>query len=182
VQEGKIRKYGWSTDFPDRAEVFAKGSGCAAIQFQLNVLDDNPQVVALCEKYKLAAINRGPLAMGILTEKYTHQTKPSADDVRGENSPEWMKYFKNGRPNPEWLSKRDAVLEILKSNGRTIAQGAIAWLWARSKVTLPIPGFRTVAQVKENTVALEKGSLTGDQMKEINRLLGRQAESNRTIS
>jgi aryl-alcohol dehydrogenase-like predicted oxidoreductase len=42
VQEGKIRAYGWSTDFPDRARVFAEGQHCTAIQLQLNVLDDNP--------------------------------------------------------------------------------------------------------------------------------------------
>ncbi|HNT78416.1 MAG TPA: aldo/keto reductase, partial [Anaerolineae bacterium] len=165
--------YGWSTDFPDRAEVFAQGEKCAAIQLQLNVLDDNPAVIALCERYNLAAINRGPLAMGLLTGKYTAETKPSADDVRGEKSPEWMKYFVDGRPNPEWLTKRDAIREILMSEGRTVAQGALAWLWARSPQTLPIPGFRTVQQVEENARAMEFGPLTSEQMREIAGLLGR---------
>jgi aryl-alcohol dehydrogenase-like predicted oxidoreductase len=173
VKEGKIRAYGWSTDFPDRAEVFAKGPKCASIQLQLNVLDDNPEVISLCEKYNLAAINRGPLAMGLLTGKYTAESKPSADDVRGEKSPEWMKYFKNGKPNPEWLTKRDAIREILTSNGRTVAQGALAWLWARSPQTVPIPGFRTVKQVTENCAAMKFGPLSAEQMNEINRLLGR---------
>jgi aryl-alcohol dehydrogenase-like predicted oxidoreductase len=173
VKEGKIRAYGWSTDFPDRLEVFAQGPKCAAVQLQLNVLDDNPPILALCEKYNLAALNRGPLAMGLLTDKYSAETKPAADDVRGEKSPEWMKYFKNGKPNAEWLGKRDAVREILTSNGRSLAQGALAWLWARSPKTLPIPGFRTVAQVKENAGAMEFGPLATEQMQEINRLLDR---------
>jgi aryl-alcohol dehydrogenase-like predicted oxidoreductase len=173
VSEGKIRAYGWSTDFPDRAGVFAKGQKCATIQLQLNVLDDNPEMIALCEKHNLAAINRGPLAMGLLTGKYTAETKPSADDVRGEKSPEWMKYFKNGTPNPEWMSKRDAIREILTSQGRTVAQGALAWLWARSPQTVPIPGFRTVAQVDENCKAMQFDPLSNDQMKEINSLLDR---------
>ena len=86
VREGKIRAYGWSTDFPERAEIFARGSNCAAIQLQLNVLDDNPAVIALCEKHNLAAINRGPLAMGLLTGKYTTATKASVDDVRGKKA------------------------------------------------------------------------------------------------
>ena len=64
------------------------------------MLDDNPEMIALCEEYNLAAINRGPLAMGLLTGKYTAESKPSADDVRGEKSPEWMKYFKNGQAQP----------------------------------------------------------------------------------
>lgn len=173
VKEGKIRAYGWSTDFTDRAEIFAKGTKCAAIQLQLNVLDDNPDMIALCEKHDLAAINRGPLAMGLLTGKYTAETKPSADDVRGEKSPEWMKYFSKGSPNPEWVAKRDAVREILSSYGRTVAQGALAWLWARSPQTVPIPGFRTVKQVEENCGAMKFGPLSAGQMKEINSLLGR---------
>ncbi len=174
VAAGKIRAYGWSTDFPDRAEVFAQGPNCAAIQLQLNVLDDNPAVVAICEQYNLAAINRGPLAMGLLTNKYTAETKPSADDVRGEKSPEWMKYFVGGRPNSEWMAKRDAVREILTSDGRTVAQGALAWLWARSRQTVPIPGFRTVTQVEENARAMEFGPLKPDQMRDIARLLDRE--------
>lgn len=171
AKEGKIRAYGWSTDFADRAEVFAQGKNCASIQLQLNVIDDNAEVIDLCEKYNLTAINRGPLAMGLLTGKYSSVTSPSVDDVRGEKSPEWMKYFKNGRPSPEWLKKMESVREILKSNGRTLAQGALAWLWARSEQTLPIPGFRTVAQVEENCGALQFGALTASQMEEIENLL-----------
>jgi aryl-alcohol dehydrogenase-like predicted oxidoreductase len=139
---------------------------------QLNVLDDNPEVIAICEQYNLAAINRGPLAMGLLTGKYDANTKPSIDDVRGENSPEWMKYFKNGKPSPEWLAKMEAVREILTSQGRTLAQGALAWLWGRSGQTIPIPGFRTLAQVQDNCGALRFGPLTPEQMQEIRQILG----------
>ena len=173
VKDGKIRAYGWSTDFPDRAEVFAQGPKCASIQLQLNVLDDNPAVVALCEKYDLAAINRGPLAMGLLTGKYSASTQTGVDDVRGEKSPEWMKYFKGGRPSPEFLAKRDAIREVLTSGGRTLAQGALAWLWGRSEKTVPIPGFRTVKQVEENSAAMQFGPLKMEQMAEISKILGR---------
>jgi aryl-alcohol dehydrogenase-like predicted oxidoreductase len=173
VGEGKIRAYGWSTDFADRAEVFAQGRNCTSIQLQLNVLDDNPAVVSLCERYNLAAINRGPLAMGLLTGKYDLNSRPSADDVRGEKAPDWMKYFKDGVPNPEWLQKMKAVREILISDGRTLAQGALAWLWARSEATIPIPGFRTEAQVEENSKALQYGPLSTEQFVEVESILGR---------
>jgi aryl-alcohol dehydrogenase-like predicted oxidoreductase len=173
VQEGKIRSYGWSTDFPDRAEVFARGSNCTAIQLQLNVLEDNAPVLALCEKYNLAAINRGPLAMGLLTGKYTASTKPAIDDVRGSKAPAWMKYFKDGAPSAEWLSKVQAIREILTRDGRTLSQGALGWLWARSEQTIPIPGFRTVAQVEENCQALALGPLPADQFTEVERIMGR---------
>ncbi len=173
VQAGKIRAYGWSTDFVDRAGVFAQGPKCTSIQLQLNVLDDNPAMIAFCEQHNLAAINRGPLAMGLLTGKYTPTTQVSADDVRGQKSPQWMKYFKNGQPNPDWLAMRDAILEILTSRGRTVAQGALAWNWARSPQTIPIPGFRTVKQVEENAGAMEFGPLTPEQMSRIEAILKR---------
>ncbi len=173
VEAGKICAYGWSTDFVDRAEVFAQGQNCTAIQLQLNVLDDNPEMITFCEKQDLAAINRGPLAMGLLTGKYSPETKISLDDVRGQKSPDWMKYFKDGKPNPEWISKRQDILEILTSEGRTVAQGALAWLWARTPQTIPIPGFRTVEQVEENAGAMLFGPLAPEQMSQIESILER---------
>jgi aryl-alcohol dehydrogenase-like predicted oxidoreductase len=93
--------------------------------------------------------------------------------VRGQKSPKWMKYFKDGKPNPEWMSMRDAILEILTSKGRTVAQGALAWNWARTSQTIPIPGFRTVKQVEENAKAMEFGPLTPEQMGQIEVILKR---------
>ena len=111
--------------------------------------------------------------MGLLTGKYSLNTKPAIDDVRGEAAPEWMKYFINRKPNQVWLDKVNAVREILTSAGRTIAQGAIAWLWARSENLIPIPGFHTLSQVKENCASAYFGPLNREQMLEINELLGR---------
>jgi aryl-alcohol dehydrogenase-like predicted oxidoreductase len=174
VQAGKIRAYGWSTDYPDRARVFAAGSHCTAIQVELNVVDDAPDILAVCEEFNLAAINRGPLAMGLLTGKYKPGDTLPKDDIRGPNAPEWMKFFKNGQPNPEWLNKVQAIREILTSNGRTLAQGAIAWLWGRSEKNIPIPGFRTLKQVEENCGALQFGALKPPQMAEVESVLDRK--------
>ena len=68
---------------------------------------------------------------------------------------------------------RSLFLDVLTSGGRTLSQGALAWLWARSPVTVPIPGFKTVAQVEENCKAMAFGPLTPVQMAEIDRILGR---------
>jgi aryl-alcohol dehydrogenase-like predicted oxidoreductase len=174
VQEGKIRAYGWSTDYVEGAHVFAEGPHCTAIQLDLNVLLDNAPMIALCEQFNLAAINRGPLAMGLLTGKFPADSRLPADDVRG-HSHDWMQYFIEGKPNPEWLKRLEAIREILTSHGRTLAQGALAWLWARSPQTLPIPGFKTVAQVEENAGAMRFGPLTAEQMGEIDRILAREA-------
>jgi len=173
VQAGKIRFYGWSTDDPARARLFADGPHCVAIQQQLNVLQGNVETLAVCERFGLASINRGPLAMGLLTGKYTRDTVLPDDDVRGPNSPGWMQYFSSGRPSPQWMDIMDAIREILTSKGRTLAQGALAWIWGRSTQTIPIPGFKTVAQIEQNAGALDFGPLTQDQMAEIDRVLGR---------
>ena len=173
VAVGKIKAYGWSTDFPDKARVFAQGPNCTAIQVELNVIDDAADILAICDQFNLAAINRGPLAMGLLTGKYKPNTTLPEDDVRGPNAPGWMKLFKGGKPNPEWLDKVEAINEILRSEGRSLAQGALCWLWARSEKNIPIPGFRTLKQVQENCGALEFGPLNSNQMAEIDRILNR---------
>jgi aryl-alcohol dehydrogenase-like predicted oxidoreductase len=175
VEAGKIRAYGWSTDSLERARVFAEGPNCVAIQHQMNVLDDNAALIAFCEELNLASINRGALAMGLLTGKFSAGATLPIDDVRGRRSPEWMGYFKDGRANPLWLKKLEAVRDILASEGRTLAQGALAWLWAKSQQTLPIPGFKTIAQVEENCAALRHGPLTMEQTRKIDDLLEREA-------
>src|ERR687885_1862349 len=171
VAEGKIRGYGWSTDAPEQAGRFAERPHCNAVQFALNVLQDNPAMVALLDEQDLVGINRGPLAMGLLTGKCNAGAQLAGDDIRGAGAP-WLQYFQDGRPNPEWLARLEAVREILTSGGRSLAQGALAWIWGRSERTGPIPGFRTVAQVEENGQALELGPLTPEQMQEVEGILG----------
>ncbi|MGM0675584.1 MAG: aldo/keto reductase [Spirochaetota bacterium] len=173
VEEGKIRAYGWSTDFEEAARFFAGGDHCASVQVQMNVLDDAPEIVEVCEQSDLACINRGPLAMGLLTGKYEAGSTLAEDDVRGRRSPEWMKYFKDGKPQPEWLDKLARIRELLTADGRTLSQGAIGWLWARTGKTIPIPGFRTPSQVEENAAALERGPLAPEVFAEIEKLLER---------
>jgi aryl-alcohol dehydrogenase-like predicted oxidoreductase len=173
VTEGLIRSYGWSTDSVERAEAFAAaGQHVSAVQFQANVLDPASEMTALCERLGLAGINRGPLAMGLLTGKFSGADTPKlgTDDVRGR-TPVWMTYFTNGVPNPEFVRRIAAVREVLTSGGRTLAQGALAWFWGKSPVLIPIPGFRTVSQVEENVGALARGPLSQAQVAEIAKLL-----------
>ena len=169
VTAGLIRGYGWSTDDPERAAQFGKGAHCAAVQHEMNVLADGPDMLAVCDAFDLASVNRGPLAMGLLTGKYGATDQVPADDVRA-NAP-WMRYFSGGRPDPGWLARLDAVRDVLTSGGRTLAQGALGWLLARSPRTVPIPGIRTVAQAEQNAAALNLGPLTQAQMSEIANLL-----------
>ncbi|WP_028810018.1 aldo/keto reductase [Streptomyces sp. 351MFTsu5.1] len=171
VREGLIRAYAWSTDDPARAAVFAEGEHCAAVQHALNVMQDAPELLALCEKSGLASINRSPLAMGLLAGK--RQGPQDTGDIRS-NPPAWLPGFGDGASaDPEWLRRIDALKDILTSEGRTLAQGALAWIWARSPRTIPIPGFRSVAQAEQNAGAIAKGPLTADQVTEVDRILAR---------
>ncbi|MFE9447899.1 aldo/keto reductase [Streptomyces sp. NPDC006739] len=173
VQEGLIRAYGWSTDDPDRAAVFAEGAHCTAVQHTLNVLQDAPRLIALCEGSGLASVNRSPLAMGLLTGKRRQGEGLEAGDIRSR-PPAWLPGFGDGSgADPEWVARVDALREILTSGGRTLAQGALAWLWARSPRTVPIPGFRSVEQAEQNAGAIGKGPLSAGQLAEVDRILGR---------
>jgi len=163
---GKIRSYAWSTDDTERAGIFAEGRNCTAVQHRLNIFQRNDAMVELCEEFNLASVNRSPLGMGLLTGKFNAKSKLPDDDVRSS----WN--FKEGRL-ADGLQAVDALREVLTRGGRTLAQGALGWLWAHSDATIPIPGFKTVAQIEENIGAAKFGPLKVDQMREIERILER---------
>jgi aryl-alcohol dehydrogenase-like predicted oxidoreductase len=173
VKKGKIRYYGWSTDDLDSVKLFADGEHCAAIQHNLNIMYGREQgmqtaeIIKEIEDHNLAGVNRAPLAMGFLTGKYTGGSTFSPTDVRGKND-EWI----NTAFRKPSLANLGKVREILTSNGRTLAQGALAWILARSRVCIPIPGIRTAGQAEENAAAMEKEPLTPAQMEEIESILG----------
>ena len=171
--DGKIRSFGWSTDDPQRAESILKYPGAEIVQFELNVLHANEPMVTLLEDREKTGLIRGPLAMGLLSGKYSAQQASNQDDVRNR-TPAWMKYFKSGVPVPEYQARFDRIREALMTDGRTLVQGALAWLWARSPVLVPIPGFRTAAQAKELSEAWALGPLNPAEMENIDALLNRE--------
>lgn len=170
VKDGMIRWYGWSTDNAEGARVFAEGEHCTAIQQAVHwatQLDYGP-TMQVCEDNDLASIIRGPLGMGLLTGKFKKgNARLPEDDVRHA----WD--FNEGRI-VDFIQAVENLREVLTSDGRTLAQGALGWLWTRSEVTVPIPGFKSVQQVEENAGAMAFGPLKPDQFSEIDRLLGRE--------
>lgn len=176
AEDGKIRAFGWSTDDPERAAAWKNYPHFRAVQHSINVLQPATGMLRTCEALDLASINRGPLAMGLLTGKFSQGQQLSETDIRAK-TPGWLEdsgWFKNGVPGQEFLDRLESVREVLTSDGRTLTQGALAWLWAASEKTLPIPGFRTVKQVQENAGAMEHGPLSPEQYQEVETLLGRR--------
>ncbi len=173
VEKGKIKAYGWSTDLPESVKLYADRRHFTAVQQQLNIFEGSLALLRACEENRLASINRSPLAMGLLTGKFDAGSRLPKDDVRGAGFSWCETLFKDGKPAPAYLDKLEAINDILKSGGRTLAQGALAWLWAKSPASIPIPGFKTVRQVEENARAMEFGPLTGAQMREIEEIMDR---------
>ncbi len=174
--EGALGAYGWSTDFPERVAAFAELPHFAAVEHAMNVYFPAPSMIALAEQRGLVSINRSPLAMGLLTGKFRAGEELPKDDLR-HSTFEWMDYFKNGQAVPELVDRLEAIRDLLCSDGRSPAQGALAWLWARSPATIPIPGFRTVEQVEHNAAALRFGALSDQVMNEIEQLIPRDPET-----
>lgn len=173
--EGLIRHFGWSCDLAAQAQRWAERGTCASLQFICNVLQETPGLTALCERYSMTAIIRSPLASGFLSGKYGPDSRLPRDDWRAQATElGWGDLFNpDGSANPAWLAKLEALREVLTDAGRTLVQGALGWLWARSHTTVPIPGFKTVAQVEENVGALRFGPLTSAQMTRIDEILAR---------
>lgn len=171
VEKGKIRTYGWSTDLLGGAKLFSEKDNCSAIQHRMNIIEDYEELLALCEAKHLASINRSPLAMGLLSGKFSQSSVLSKEDVRGAGHTWTEPLFRNGQPTPEALTILDSARDILTSEGRSLAQGALAWIWAKSGCTIPIPGFKNVKQAAENAKAMEFGPLTPEQLTELEELI-----------
>ncbi len=164
VQEGKIRWYGWSTDLVDRAEIFAEGEHCTAIQFALNFAHDNPEMRQLCARSDLGGINKSPFSRGILTGRFDEHTQFEDNDHRS-------RFNLSEGPAALRIKQLNAAREVLTANGHTLPQACLAYIWALDERMVPIPGFRNVAQVTENARALELGPLTQEQVSQVQKII-----------
>lgn len=172
---GKVRAYGWSTDFSESAAALAPRQNFAVVEHAMNLFYDAPRIQTVAAEHGLTALIRSPLAMGLLTGKYDAKESVPSNDVRASKET-WMEYFKDGRGNPEYLGKLDAVRDLLMSDGRTLVQGAICWLWGKNPNNVPVPGARTIGQIEGIAGALSFGVLPKNVMDEIETLIERDPE------
>jgi aryl-alcohol dehydrogenase-like predicted oxidoreductase len=159
VRAGKVRYYGWSTDDVERARLIARGEHCIAIEHRLNVFNDNAAMLELCREQDLASLNRVPLLMGVLAGRWSPETKLEEGDPRAG----WFKH-------EEFLKVVECAQQIepyLTTDGRSYVQGALGWIWARSPLTIPLPGFRNMEQIQALVQAWQFGPLPLDVMQAI---------------
>lgn len=173
---GKVRSYGWSTDFSESAAAFADRTAFVAVEHAMNVLLDAPRMRKTLRDNNLVALIRSPLAMGLLGGNYGRGDTMRKDDIRGTANPR-TDYFANGQVNPVYFTKLDAIRALLTTGGRTLAQGAIGWLWAQDGANIPIPGARTVKQIEGLAGALALGALPKEVVDQIEALLEREPEN-----
>lgn len=87
-----------------------------------------------------------------------------------------MEYFRGGRANPDFMKTLDAVRDLLTSDGRTLVQGALGWLWAQADTVIPVPGARTPEQIEGIAAALDHGPLPATAMADIEALIERDPD------
>ncbi len=69
----------------------------------MNLFLGNTEILSLCEKENLASLNRGPLAMGILSGKFNRDSVLPEDDCRSsldKHGDPYYLFFRDGKPIP----------------------------------------------------------------------------------
>ena len=78
---GKIRAFGTGQDAPEIVEVFARSAHCLTVQTQMNVFGWSATTLQAASQHGLAVLARSPLAMGLLSGKYSAAYRPAPGDV-----------------------------------------------------------------------------------------------------
>lgn len=150
VSEGLIKEVGvsnYSADQMRRAfdRLAARGIRLASNQVEYSLLKRSVEtngILETCRELNVRLIAYSPLAMGMLSGKYTPQSPPPG--VRG---------FRYRRPLLSTLPALVGLLDELGAahGGKTRNQVALNWLICRG--ALPIPGAKSAAHARDNTGA-----------------------------
>jgi pyridoxine 4-dehydrogenase len=122
-----------------------------AVQNRYHLLDrGSSEVLAACEQHDIAFVAYFPLGAGTLNPNLdTSQLPPGMGLTEQQQS---------------------TLGEVARRHGATWAQVALAWLLARSPVTLAIPGTKSLAHLEEN-VAAAHITLSGIDLVELDKLV-----------
>ncbi len=147
---GRARGVGLSNYGPRRLQKvhqrFAeRGIPIVSLQVQYSLLSTEPVtklgVKEVCDELGIQLIAYSPLALGLLTGKYSEDQKPGG--LRG-----WV----CGQILPGARSLLSCLEAIAASRQKTLAQVALNWCIAKG--TIPIPGAKTLEQAQQNLGAL----------------------------
>jgi L-glyceraldehyde 3-phosphate reductase len=103
-----------------------------------------------------------PLAQGMLTDKYLHGIPEDSRAARdGSLSPRLL--------TDEALERINALNEIARGRGQTLAQLALAWALRDERVTSVLVGASSVEQLEQNVAALDRLELEPSELEKIDR-------------
>jgi len=152
VREGKVRWLGLSEAAPETIRRAHAVHPITALQteYSLWTRDPEDELLELCEQLGIAFVAYSPLGRGFLTGAIRSIDDLAPDDAR-RRFPRFQ--GENFKKNLELV---DAVREMAQEKGGcTPAQLALAWVLARGRHIVPIPGTRSLERLAENVAAVE---------------------------
>lgn len=102
-----------------------------------------------------------PLAQGLLTDKYLHGI-PEDSRIRRDG-----RFLKESAVTEKRLSQIQALQEIAKERGQSLAQMALSWVLRDGDVTSVLIGASKPEQIRENVKIVEKISFTKEELDRI---------------
>jgi aryl-alcohol dehydrogenase-like predicted oxidoreductase len=159
VDEGLVRAYGVSVEKVEEALKAIEYPSVATVQIIFNIFRQRPAEL-LFEQARLRDVGliiRVPLASGLLTGKFTHDTRFADDDHRmfnkhGEQFDVGETF--SGVDYDTGVEVADALKELVPP-GATLAQFSLRWILDHEAVTTVIAGARTSAQAQDNAAAAD---------------------------
>ncbi|MCW5313480.1 aldo/keto reductase [Nostoc sp. KVJ3] len=159
-EQGLVKGVGLSNYGPKRLKQVQKkfaerGVPIITLQVQYSLLSTYPVTQLglkdLCDELGIKLIAYSPLALGLLTGKYSEQgTLPKG--IRGLLFRQILAGMGRNKETSAGKSLLSCLQEVAQFRNKTMSQVAINW--CISKGTIPIPGAKSVEQVRENIGAL----------------------------
>ncbi|WP_457394924.1 aldo/keto reductase [Roseateles sp. P5_E1] len=163
VREGKLRHYGVSVERIDEALAALKFPGVQSVQIIYNLFRQRPAEAFLpaAQAAQVGVLARLPLSSGMLSGKFTRDSRFGADDHRGFNR-QGEAFDKGETFSGVDFEQGLAAVEELRAllpPGVSMARLALRWILMNEAVTTAIPGGRTPEQVDENVSAADLAAL-----------------------
>jgi aryl-alcohol dehydrogenase-like predicted oxidoreductase len=163
VEEGAVRHYGVSVERTDEALAAIARGNTATVQIILNAFRLKPldAVLPAAREAGVGIIARVPLASGLLSGKYSEDTRFPEDDHRAYNRDGAAFDVGETFSGVDFERGLQAVGQFgeLLPDGVDTARAALAWILAQDGVSTVIPGARNVEQVRANASAADTGDL-----------------------
>ncbi len=168
VQAGKIRHYGVSVEKVEEALKAIEYPNVQTVQIIFNMFRQRPaeRFFERARERNVGILARVPLASGLLTGKFSPDTRFAADDHRHFNreGEAFDRHETFAGVDYERGLKAVEELEAVCPAGMTMAQFALRWILMFDAVTCAIPGAKRPSQAEENARAADLPPLSDETM------------------